>query len=98
VRSLLGGQTLEGRSFETYVMAFPAEVTMVTTDGREYIQLQDIPLGGAGRPWDETKKLAREKFLGNFAGDAARANEALAAVDALEDVDDVRELGRLLSV
>ena len=84
VRSLLGAQTLAGQSFESYVMAFPSEVTM-----NGYTASQDVPLGGAGRPWDETAAYAREKFTTNFPGDAAAA---LQAIDDLENVTDVREI------
>ncbi len=96
VRSLLSAQTLEGQSFEDYVMTFPTEVTLRTTSGAEYIELQDIPLGGAGRPWEETEALVREKFVSNFAGDAGRARAALEAVESLEDADDVRDVAALL--
>jgi 2-methylcitrate dehydratase PrpD len=97
VRSLLGGQTLAGQSFEGYVMTFPTEVTLRTATGAEYTELQDIPLGGAGRPWEETDALVREKFLTNFSGDRARADEAVDAVLRLEQMDDVRELTALLA-
>jgi 2-methylcitrate dehydratase PrpD len=97
VRSLLAGQTLGGQSFEEYVMTFPTEVTLRTSAGAEYTELHDIPRGGAGRPWEETAGLVREKVLANYSGDASRANEALEAVDRLEELDDVRELTALLS-
>jgi 2-methylcitrate dehydratase PrpD len=95
--SVLSAKSLEGVSFEDYVMAFASEVKLTTTDGREYVESRDAPLGAAGRPWDETDALVREKFLANFAGDRSRASDALAAIDRLEDVDDVRELAGLLS-
>lgn len=96
VRSILGAQTLVGQSFEDYVMTFPTEVTLRTAAGQEYTELQDIPLGGAGRPWGETEALVREKFLLNYSGDPGRAKEALSAVERLEDVGDVREVTALL--
>ena len=96
VRSLLAGQTLSGQSFEEYVMTFPTQVTLRTTAGAEYTELADVPRGGAGRPWEETEKLVREKFLANYSGETSRANEALAAVERLEEIDDVRELTALL--
>lgn len=96
VRSLLAAQTLAGQSFENYVMTFPTEVSLRTTVGREYTELQDIPLGGAGRPLGETARLVREKFVTNFPGDAAQANAALDAVERLEDIDDVRRVTELL--
>ena len=94
---MLSEKTLSGISFEGYVMAFPADVTVTAIDGREYAASQDVPLGGAGRPWDETEALVREKFRSNFAGDRSRADEALATIERLEDVGDVRELAPLLS-
>ena len=90
VRSLLAGQKLE--SFEDYVMAFPSEVTLRTTDGKEYVASQDVPLGGAGRPWPETERLAREKFVRNVRSDG------LELVAALDSVSDVAELARAVSL
>ena len=95
---VLSAKTLDGVSFEGYVMAFPAEVTLTTTAGKTYTASEEVPLGGAGRPWGETEVLVREKFLTNFAGDRTRAEEALAAITSLEDVDDVREIAPLMSV
>lgn len=96
--AVLSKRTLEGVSFEGYVMAFPADVVLRTSDGREYAASQDVPFGAAGREWPETSELVREKFLTNFAGDEGRAREALAAVEQLEDIDDVRRLTPLLKV
>lgn len=96
VRSLLGAQTLAGQSFEHYVMAFPAEATLRTTSGQEYAASQDIPLGGAGRPWAETEELVREKFVRNFSGDGGRAQDALDAVASLDEAPNVREVTGLL--
>ena len=90
VRSLLAAQTLAGQSFESYVMAFPSEVTL----NGKYTVTQDVPLGGAGRPWDETAQLAREKFTQNYPGDA---HEALAVIDRLQDVPDFRDVARLFA-
>ncbi len=95
--NVLSKKSLEGVSFEGYVMAFPADVVLRTASGSEYTASQDAPFGAAGRPWAETEELVQQKFLANFAGDGSRANEALAAVNRLEDVDDVRELVPLLS-
>ena len=95
--SVLSGRSLDGVSFEGYVMAFPAEVTLRTTDGRNYTAAQEAPLGAAGRPWDETERLVRDKFVSNFAGDAARATEAAAVIEHLEDVNDIREVTALLT-
>ncbi len=95
VVGLIGAQTLAGQDFQSYVMAFPSEVTVRTNDGRELVALQEVPLGGAGRPWNETKELVRTKFRENFTGDAETAIEA---VERLETCDDVRELVKLLAV
>jgi 2-methylcitrate dehydratase PrpD len=94
---VLSGKSLDGVSFEGYVMAFPADVTMKTTDGKIYKASQEVPVGAAGRPWEETHELARRKFLTNFAGEPSRAEEAAAAIESLEDVADVRELAALCS-
>ncbi len=96
--NVLSAKTLDGVSFENYVMAFPSHVTVRTTDGAEYTASQDAPFGAAGRPWEETDALVREKFVSNFAGDRSRADEALAAIDRLEDVGDVRVIAELLAV
>jgi 2-methylcitrate dehydratase PrpD len=89
-------RSLRGVSFEGYKMAFPAEVTVRTADGATFTTSQEIPLGGSGRPWDETDALVREKLLANFAGDRSRAEAAIAAVDRMEELDDIRELTSLL--
>lgn len=88
------GKSLSGASFEGYVMAFPAEVRLRTTSGRTYEASQDVPLGGAGRPWKETADLVREKFRRHGPGDVDRA---LSLVDRLEDVTDVGELASALA-
>jgi 2-methylcitrate dehydratase PrpD len=95
--NVLSKKSLNDVSFEGYVMAFPADVTLRTSNGSEYTASQDAPFGAAGRDWDETNTLVRKKFLTNFGVDPGRAREALAAVEKLEDVDDVRELTPLLS-
>ncbi|MEX2393634.1 MAG: MmgE/PrpD family protein [Actinomycetota bacterium] len=94
---VLGAKSLEGLSFEGYVMSFPSNVTVYTTDGKSYNASQDVPLGGAGSDWQETDDLVRLKFLDNFAGDASRAKDVLDAIDSLEQIDDVRDLARLLA-
>jgi hypothetical protein len=67
---------------------------MRTTNGLEYVATQDVPLGGAGRQWEETEALVREKLTKNFSGDAT---EAIEAVEHLEDAADVREVAALLA-
>ena len=88
VTSLLGAQTLAGQDFETYVMAFPSEVTI----NRQHTALQEVPLGGAGRPWDETKQLVERKFRENFTGDADAALKAIQTLDACGDLSSVASL------
>jgi 2-methylcitrate dehydratase PrpD len=94
---VLSAKSLDGVSFEGYVMAFPADVTLTTTDGRTYAASEDVPLGGAGRPGAETEALVRDKVRRNVA-DPARAEHILTAIGSLEDVSDVRELVPLLAV
>lgn len=94
---VLSAKSLDGVSFEGYVMAFPADVTLTTSDGRTYESSEDVPLGGAGRLWDETSSLVREKFLSNFTGDEAHAKAAIDAVSSLEEIDDIRELTGLVA-
>lgn len=97
--ALLGAEekSLDGASFEGYVMAFPAEVRVTTRDGDVLSARQDVPLGAAGRPWEETTELVGRKFLDNFAGPPEQAERALRAVWRLEEVDDVRDLVATLS-
>jgi 2-methylcitrate dehydratase PrpD len=97
LRSLLGAEhsSLEDVSFEGYRMAFPAAVSFRSPLGT-YESTRDVPLGGAGRPWDETENLVRQKFLDN-APDAGRAREAVAAVDELEGAEEVRDIIQLLA-
>jgi 2-methylcitrate dehydratase PrpD len=94
---VLSAKSLDGVSLEGYVMAFPADVTLTTTSGKTYTASEDVPLGGAGRPWEQTHALVREKFLAN-AVDRSRADDVINSIDRLEDVHDVRELAALLAV
>jgi hypothetical protein len=48
--------------FSKLTMPFSAEVTVKTTDWREYSAKVDIPLGAPGRPWEETVAKVKEKF------------------------------------
>ena len=95
--SVLSGKTLDGVSFENYVMAFPADVTVKTTAGAELSASQDVPLGGAGRPWDETRALVENKFRANYPGSDSQADEIVTLVDSLEDLSDVSTLAEALS-
>ncbi len=94
---VLSAKSLDGVSFEGYVMAFPADVTLTTSSGRTYTASEDVPLGGAGRPWNETSALVRDKLRANVA-DPVRADELLDAIERLAEVDDVRDLVPLLRV
>jgi 2-methylcitrate dehydratase PrpD len=94
---VLSAKSLDGVSFEGYVMAFPADVTLTTTDGHTSTASEDVPLGGAGHPWEETEALVRDKLARNVA-DRARTDDILAVIDSLEDASDVRELAPLLAV
>ncbi len=95
--SVLSGKSLDGVSFENYVMAFPADVTVKTTSGAELTASQDVPLGGAGRPWDETSALVEAKFRNNHPGPKDRADIIVSLVEGLEDLKDVTALADLLS-
>jgi 2-methylcitrate dehydratase PrpD len=53
---------LETRGFR---MEFPAQVRVNLSDGAELMAGVDVPLGGAGRPFQETAALVREKFIRN---------------------------------
>ena len=96
LRSLISSstpQSLDEASFEGYTMAFPAEVTFKTRDGKTYVASQDVPFGAAGRPWDETREAVREKFRANYPGDTG---PALDAIERLVEASDIRELVSLL--
>lgn len=81
---------LEGVDFSGYQSRFPARLTLTTEDGKEYSARQDIPLGGAGRPAEETTELVQKKVLGAMNERIAR--DLLGAVEALEDLDDTASL------
>ncbi len=95
--SVLSGKSLSGVSFENYVMAFPADVTVRTSTGAELTASQDVPLGGAGRPWEETSALVENKFRANHPGPVDRADEILSLIQHLDDLPDVKVLSDLLS-
>jgi len=56
---------LDGVSFVDYQSRFPATVELRLADGSVWRETCDVPLGGAGRPDDETRRLVREKLEGN---------------------------------
>ncbi len=90
--------TLEGMSFENYLMAFPVELTVCTRDGKRYVKIAEQPMGGAGRPLEETRALVREKFMRNAIPSigASRAHAAADMIERLDQLADVRELTELL--
>jgi 2-methylcitrate dehydratase PrpD len=71
-RSLVKTVTEDGRerfelSLETldlagFKMSFGARVRIEMEDGRNFEAEQDVPLGGAGRPFDERRKCVEDKF------------------------------------
>lgn len=81
---------LEGVDFCAYQARFPAKLTLITSEGKEYLARQDIPLGGAGRPAHETQKLVRDKVFGAMGESVAK--ELLRAVDELEDLTDASSI------
>lgn len=84
------GLTLEGADFTAFQMRFPARVTLVTSSGDEFAAEASVPLGGAGRPFEETARGVREKFLGNARPHLADPGGALDAVLSLDAARDVR--------
>ena len=59
---LLSIGTLDTRDFQ---MEFPAEVRVELADGSTRIAGASVPLGGAGRPREETARLVLDKFTRN---------------------------------
>lgn len=85
---------LEGASFEGFEMRIPARLVLETTAGQEFSAEVDIPTGAAGRPFEETKRLVHSKFLrnaGRYLGDD-RAQDALAMIDTIDQIDRINEL------
>lgn len=82
---------LAGEDFSRYECRFPARVTLTTASGKKFSELSEIPLGGAGRPDDETRRLVESKLTEGmaFAGNGERASEMIDAVMSLETLDDV---------
>lgn len=87
---------LQGKSFEGFEMRIPARLVLETNDGEEFGAEVEIPTGAAGRPFEETRALVREKFLRNaglYIGEE-RANKALATIERIEELDRIDELVR----
>ncbi len=78
---------LDGVSFADYELAFPAVVEVHLADGTVWEARQDVPLGGAGRPEDETRALVQAKLEGNGA--------PAGAFDALEDLASLGSAGHV---
>lgn len=82
---------LVGEDFSRYECRFPARLTLTTSGGKKYSKLSEIPLGGAGRPQDETRRLVESKLTEGMvlAGNGARSSEMINAVMSLETLEDV---------
>jgi 2-methylcitrate dehydratase PrpD len=81
---------LEGVSFADYESRFPATVELELHDGRILSETVDIPLGGAGRPAEETRGLVRAKLEENGAPEHLFA--ALESLSGLSSARDIRTL------
>jgi 2-methylcitrate dehydratase PrpD len=84
---------LEGVDFSRYEARFPAALTLITESGEEFYARQDIPLGAAGRPEEETRQLVRQKAidaLGSHAGE--RLIERVEKLDDAEDAASIVDL------
>jgi 2-methylcitrate dehydratase PrpD len=78
---------LDGVSFVDYQSRFPATVELELRDGRMVVETVDIPLGGAGRPAEETRGLVRAKLEESGAPpDLFPALEGLANLGAAADI------------
>ncbi|MGH9390749.1 MAG: hypothetical protein ACRD1Z_14120, partial [Vicinamibacteria bacterium] len=90
--------TLDGVSFEKFRMAFPAEVKLVTEGDEYYTERQDVPLGGAGRPHEETSALVRKKFVESASPVLGEkpALRALEQIDHFEEIDSIATFVRSL--
>lgn len=85
---------LAGEDFSSYECRFPARVTLTTNSGNSFSELCEIPLGGAGRPIDETRRLVESKLTEGmaFAGSGNRASEMIDAIASLDSLDDIGEM------
>jgi 2-methylcitrate dehydratase PrpD len=82
---------LSGVDFTRFEMAFPAEVTIETTDGRRRSARVDIPLGAPGR--GDYAEIVEQKYRieAGMRQDAERVDRTIAAVRTFERA----ELGAL---
>lgn len=74
-------EALAGADFTKYEARFPAVVKLTTTGGETLEERRDIPLGGAGRPADETRQLAEKKYRDGVGASA----DAVATLDQATD-------------
>ena len=81
---------LEKASFVDYELRFPATVELHLRSGEVWEARQDIPLGGAGRPAEETRALVRRKLEGN--GAPAGSFDGLESLARLSSAAGVRAL------
>ncbi|HUO06265.1 MAG TPA: MmgE/PrpD family protein [Candidatus Binataceae bacterium] len=90
--------SLDGVSFEHYRMAFPVRLTIKTRAGDSFTGTCEVPLGGAGRPTEETRATVRKKFVITATKSIGpdRAERAAAMIARLEELNDLRELAALL--
>jgi len=56
------GLDLGAADLGTFKMSFGARVRIELEDGRFFEMEQEVPAGGAGRPFDERRKMVEEKF------------------------------------
>jgi hypothetical protein len=81
---------LDGVSFVDYESRFPATVELELRDGRVLSETVDVPLGGAGRPTEETRGLVRAKLEENgVPRDAFSALESLATLGSALEVREI---------
>lgn len=93
---LAGGtdSTLAGADLAAYATRFPTSVVIRLTDGTIGERQVDVPLGGAGRPRDETHRLVVDKFEQCAEGvlGSDQVQETLTLIDALEEQESVSAL------
>lgn len=89
-----GPLDLADSDFSKFLMPFAAEVTIKTTDWKEFSARQNIPFGAPGQPWDDTARRVKAKFRRetkrNLSDEQIEWIEE--HVDRLEKVASVKEL------
>jgi 2-methylcitrate dehydratase PrpD len=86
---------LDDVDFSTYESRFPAVVTLRLKSGKSLRARQDIPLGGAGRPREETRRLVKRKLAEAFASSPEAAEAIGRFIENLEGSEDAAELASL---